>query len=238
VAPSSSPPLVGYGLPLREPKLYDVLLAWKTQLLMNLHCVKQGQIMSYSYPTATVQILGQRVLKDGTTSPYPQLQNVPVFTIQGGGYSLQLPIASGDQCLVVFADRNIDNWYLNGNSQPPLDGRLHDMSDGFALVGINWKGSTAIPAPSSTEARLISQDGLTKIGIQTGKITVQNAAESLLTGLSDLTTAVKDLITVLNTLTTTGSATTQTISAATVAALVPVTAELVAVQAEFNALLY
>lgn len=239
MAPSNKP-LLGYGLSLQEPKLYDVLAALKTQILINLNCVKIGRIVTF-YPathTADVQILFRRVMKNGATASYPTLLNCPVFTAQGGGASMQFPIAAGDTCIVLFADRNIDNWYLNGNEQPPIDGRLHDPSDGIVLVGLNWKTDTTIPPVSTTEARLILSDGTTKVGLQSGKITVQNATGSLLTSLTNLTTAVKDLIIVLNTLTTTGGPTTQTISAATVAALVPVTAELVAVQTTLNALLY
>lgn len=239
MAPSNNP-LLGYGLTLQEPKLYDVLAALKTQILINFNCVKIGQIVTF-YPalrTADVQILFKRVMKNGSVASFPKLLNCPVFTLQGGGASMQFPIAAGDTCIVLFSDRNIDNWYLNGNEQPPIDGRLHDPSDGLVIVGLNWKTDATIPAVSTTEARMILADGTTKVGLESGKITVQNAGGSLLTSLSDLTTAVKDLIIVLNTLTTTGGPTTQTISAATVAALVPVTAELTAVQAELTALLY
>lgn len=239
MAPSNSP-LIGYGLTLQEPKLYDVLQQLKTQMLISLNCVKVGKITAF-YPatnTVDVQILFQRVMKNGGVSSYPKLQGCPVITMQGGGAALQLPIAAGDQCLVLFSDRNLDNWYLNGNEQPPIDGRLHDLSDGIALVGMNWKSDDTIPTASTTEARLILSDGTTKVGLESGKITVQNASENLLTVLGNLTTAVSDLITVLNSLTTTGSATTQTISAATVAALVPVSTELTAVHTALNALLY
>lgn len=194
MAPSTNKvPLVGYGLPLKEPKLYDVLAAWKAKLLINLHVAKPGRIVAYTYPTATVEILGQRVMKDGTTSAYPQLQNVPVLTMQGGGFSLQFPIKAGDQCLVIFADRNIDAWYQNGNSQPPLDGRLHDISDGFAIVGINWQSDPTLPTPSSTEARLIDSTGLTKVGMQAGKVTIANATGTLLTVINGLITVIEAL---------------------------------------------
>jgi hypothetical protein len=205
-------PLLGYGLPQAEPKLYDVLRAWQTKMLISLNVCKPGQIVSYSYPTATVQILGQRVLKNGQTSPYPQLQKVPVVTMQGGGAALEFPISAGDQCLVFFADRNIDAWYQNGGAQAPLDGRLHDISDGFALVGINWSGSSLIPTPSSTEVRLILKDGTTKVGLENGLITIANASGTLLTVLKNLLTALESLTVVV-----TGDA--GVVSPATIAAL-------------------
>lgn len=191
MAPSTDP-LLGYGFTLKEPKLYDVLNALRTQILINLNCVKIGQITAF-YPashTADVQILFQRVLTDGTISSYPKLLNCPVFTLQGGGSSLQFPISIGDQCIVLFSDRNIDSWYLNGNQQPPIDGRLHDLSDGIVLVGLNSKASTAIAPLSTTETRIILKDGTTKVGLQSGKITVQNATVNLLTVLQLLITGI------------------------------------------------
>lgn len=182
---SKKTPLIGYGLPLQEPKLFDVLLSWKTQLLIGLNCVKVGQVVKF-YPTtrtADVQIQFQRVMKDGTVKPYPKLTNRPVFTLQGGGAALQFPVAAGDQCIVLFSDRNLDNWYLNGNQQPPVDGRLHDLSDGVVLVGLD-AATSAFPAPSATEARLILKDGVTKVGLANGKITVQNATQNLATVLN------------------------------------------------------
>lgn len=236
----SNNPLIGFGFTLKEPKLYDVLQILKKQILIEMNCVKIAEIVTFTAATrsADVKILAQRVMKDGTVSSYPQLSNCPVFTLQGGGTSLQFPIKKGDQCLVLFADRNLDNWYQNGNAQPPADGRLHDLSDGIVLVGLNFSTDASIPVADASETRLVESDGLTKIGLKTGKITLQNQTGSLLTTLQDLTTAVSDLITVLNTLTTTGGPTTQTISAATVAALVPVTAELTNVQTELTQLLY
>lgn len=226
-------PLIGYGFTLKEPKLYDVLDALRTQILINLNCVKIGKIAAF-YPathTADVEILFQRVLTDGTTASYPKLLGCPIFTLQGGGASMQFPITIGDQCIVLFSDRNIDNWYLNGNQQPPIDGRLHDLSDGIALVGLNFSTSTAIAPTSTSEARLILKDGLTKVGLQTGKITVQNATQSLLTVLTNLTTALATLNTAIATTSPTNISTAITAATANEAAIT-------AVQTALSALLY
>ena len=190
----SSKELSGQGLPLHEPQWIDVLKALEKKVLIDVNCVKIGQIVKFSYPKATVNILGMAVLKNGTTSPYPQLQNVPVFTPQGGGACLQFPIAAGDQCIVLFNDRNLDAWFQNGNSQAPSDGRLHDLADAIAIVGFNWSGSTAIPSPSSTEARMIY--GGAKVGIAGGLVTIQNGTQSLATILNTMLGAMASATTV------------------------------------------
>jgi hypothetical protein len=71
----------------------------------------------------------------------PLLRDCPVCWQGGGGAIATFPIAEGDECLVVFAARNIDSWFKNGSAAPgalwdPPSGRMHDLSDGFALVGV------------------------------------------------------------------------------------------------------
>lgn len=46
-------------------------------------------------------------------------------------------VAPGDECLLIFAERCIDGWFASGQSSIPLDYRLHDLSDGFALMGFS-----------------------------------------------------------------------------------------------------
>lgn len=197
MAPSNNP-LIGYGLGPKEPKLADVLISWRRQMMVALNCVKVGSIAAF-YPathSADVNLLFSVVLKNGKTSTYPKLLSCPVFTLQGGGASAQFPIKIGDTCLVLFSDRNLDAWYQNGQQQPPLDGRAHDLSDGIALVGLNWQGDATIPPVSTTEARLILADGVTKVGLQSGKITVQNQTQSLKTILDVMLTAMGSATTV------------------------------------------
>lgn len=65
----------------------------------------------------------------------PDLPDVPIIFPRGGGYSLTFPVAAGDPCLVVFASRNIDAWWQSGEPAPAMTARMHDLSDGFAILG-------------------------------------------------------------------------------------------------------
>ena len=242
---SQSQPLLGFGLPTSEPQLHDLLMILKSNILLSLNCAKIGSIASYNTAnkTASINIMGVQVLIDGTTLAYPQLSDVPVITFQGGGSALQFPIAVGDQCLVLFSDRNIDNWYVTGTAQPPADGRLHALSDGIAIVGLNSQSNKTIPAPSATETRLLESDRAgnitAKVGLSNGKITVQNTSKNLGTILSSLVTQINNLITALDTLNTTGTATAQTVNAAWVSAnLPPITTALTTISSDLTALLY
>lgn len=67
---------------------------------------------------------------------YPILPDVPIIFPRAGGFALTFPVKVDDECLVVFADRCIDAWWQSGGVQKPMDERLHDLSDAFALFGV------------------------------------------------------------------------------------------------------
>ncbi len=69
---------------------------------------------------------------------YPVLVRVPVIVLNGGGGYTTYPIFSGDQCLLMFCDRDIDLWLEKGvTNSPPNSDRIHDLSDAVALVGLS-----------------------------------------------------------------------------------------------------
>jgi hypothetical protein len=99
-------------------------------------------------------INGRARQTDGTykSIQMPKLVDVPICWQGGGGATWTFPIAAGDECLVVFASRCIDQWWQSGYTAPagqvgadgkpvnklndPPEFRLHNLSDGFAIVGV------------------------------------------------------------------------------------------------------
>jgi hypothetical protein len=107
----------------------------------NLRVAAPGIIRSFNAAkqTAVVQIaIREKVNVHGKLSwmDIPLLLDVPVYFPRAGGYMLTLPIKPDDECLVIFADFCIDAWWQSGGVQNQLDKRRHDLSDGFALVGV------------------------------------------------------------------------------------------------------
>lgn len=108
-----------------------------------------GIIQSYdaTKQTVTVQLAIQGRNTDLSNNTkwvnLPILQDVPICFPCGGagqnstnkGVSITFPVQQGDECLVVFASRCFDAWWQNGGVQPPLEARMHDLSDGFAILG-------------------------------------------------------------------------------------------------------
>ncbi len=107
--------------------------------LKKVHVALPGRIVSFdpSTQTASVQPLIEQVLQHDQAAPLPMLSDVPVQFPRGGAFVMTFPVASGDECLLIFAERCIDGWFASGQSSIPLDYRLHDLSDGFALMGFS-----------------------------------------------------------------------------------------------------
>ena len=64
----------------------------------------------------------------------PLLGDVPLLQPNAGGWHLHFPVKPGDEVLVIFASRCIDAWYQNGGVQKAMETRMHDLSDGFAIL--------------------------------------------------------------------------------------------------------
>lgn len=132
-----------------------------------------GIIQSFDPDTVTaviqLAIKGYEPDNDGVPQPevLPLLVDVPVVFPRGGGCSLTFPVAPGDECLVIFADRCIDFWWQNGGVQEPVDTRMHDLSDAFAIVGPQSQAQK-ISGISTSAAQLRTDSGAAFIEIAAG----------------------------------------------------------------------
>jgi hypothetical protein len=88
----------------------------------------------------------------------PRLVDVPVVFPRGGGVTLTFPVTTGDECLIVFASRCIDGWWQSGGSQLAPELRMHDLSDGFAIIGPQSQPNR-ISGISTDTAQLRTDDG-------------------------------------------------------------------------------
>lgn len=189
------------GKSVFPPKLYDLLQNHKTGLKKEFNAVKPGIIQSYdgTKRTATIQVAFKRVLQDGSAVSYPILLDCPVFTIQGGGAYLAFPIAKGDECLVLFGDSNIDAWFQLGGQAIPFDqvlgatGRRHDLSDGFAVVGLNSLANPILATFGAGEAGLANKQGALVLMNGSGKIKIANNSKDLVDVITGLTTTLINL---------------------------------------------
>lgn len=187
------------------------------------------QKVDYTKRTCEVQpaIQGRVNNPDGTTQfvNLPVLVDVPIVFPSAGGFTLSLPLKANDEVLVVFASRCIDSWWQSGGVGQPMELRLHDLSDGFAIPGPrSVPTSTALHA---TNARLTKDDGSVYVELTNDKVNIKAVTEikveAPLTTVQSADIQLKGNTTVTGNLTVSGNTTAAAVSAPTVTGTTSVT---------------
>lgn len=111
------------------------------QTVNNVRVAMPGIIQSFDATEQTVTVqcaIREKINMDGNLSwqEIPLLLDVPIIFPRAGNYILTMPIQAGDECLVVFGDSCMDAWWQSGGVQNQIDCRRHDLSDGYAIVGL------------------------------------------------------------------------------------------------------
>ena len=168
----------------------------KNDIFTSFHCHKLGTIHEF-YPdtqTADIKILHKAVV-DGEPVEYPTLADVPVFVpagSTGNNAALTMPVNKGDTCLVLFSDRDMDAWLVQGKTDaiPPTQ-RKHDITDGLAIVGFRPK-TNPIPDYNADAVELRNADGKVAIAGD-GLINIRNDKSNLHELLLGIIKGLKDL---------------------------------------------
>ncbi len=158
-----------------ELDLTDILELTKKDLLLNLNCHAIAQIQMFNplQQTATASVNYRRTLykndpltgvRIATLVNYPFLADCPVMFLGGGNGCLTFPVTTGDDCLVFFNDRDIDNWFSGSTTSGVATNRLHSFSDGIILVGLRNLNNVIVNF-NGADIELRTRDGLTKIVI-------------------------------------------------------------------------
>lgn len=123
----------------------------------------------------------------------PLLTGVPIRFPKCSDFSMTWPIKTGDYVMIIFAERSIDNWLINGGLQNPGDIRKHSLSDAFAIP---------MMYPQTDKITSFDDTNL-QIRTTTGKgITLTPAGVLELNGNADFVTAFTDMETAFNQLKT------------------------------------
>lgn len=103
-----------------------------------------GKILSFDPATqvASVQpLINELYVAEGgerVSEPLPVLPCVHVAVQSGGGMRITVPLKPGDEGLLVFSDRSLDDWWTNG--QDSKSERRHDLSDAVFVPGLHRDG--------------------------------------------------------------------------------------------------
>ena len=167
----------------------------------------------------------------------------------GGLSSLTFPVLPGDSCVLLFNDRDLDNWFLSGLNTPVNTTRTHHFSDAIALVGIR-----SLPNVIKTfdPVRAVLSNGAAEVGVGPVLVKVANTAftlngliQELITDIKTLASNVNALVTATESLTvicaTPGSPSSVPVNLAAISAvavsLTATTASLTATGLKFNGLI-
>jgi len=159
----------------RLGKLEDSLLGALDGFQSTLWTALPGYVtaINYSAMTVSVQPTIQGIILDQDGNEVnvslPLCVDVPIQYPAGGGFILTFPIAINDECLLTFSARCIDSWWQSGGIQTQAEQRMHDLSDGFANIGVKSQPNV-VSNISATTVQLRSLDGLAYVEIAGGHI--------------------------------------------------------------------
>lgn len=124
-----------------------------------------------SKQTVSVQpsVQGSISAPDGSSQSVnlPVLVDVPIVWPRAGGFALTFPIKANDEVLVVFASRCIDAWWQSGGVGVQAEVRMHDLSDGFAVLAPTSQPKK-LSNVSSANVQLRDEAGTTYVEIAPG----------------------------------------------------------------------
>jgi hypothetical protein len=129
---------VDLQFPRASPNTADMLNRVKYDVSrdVNCHLICKIESIDAAKNTVTCSSAFKRRMSNDNELEYPLFVDVPLFVLSGGGCSLFIPPKAGDWCILMFNDRDIDDWWYSGEVRAPSSARAHSLSDGIAIVGI------------------------------------------------------------------------------------------------------
>lgn len=204
-----------------DPSLRDVLEYLQKEINLDLNCHHIGTVQSFDPDNqiANVTINYKKTfLKfndasgyDSTNVDYPLIVGAPVLCLGGGAGAVTFPIAKGDECLVIFNDRDLDNWFTANATSPTNTLRLHSFADAIILVGIRsqqnvladydpaattlFLGANTVKIFSNKVLVTLGTTGVTLELDSTGKFKVTNNTGEFVSALYALMTDIQNATT-------------------------------------------
>lgn len=183
-----------------DVELRDLLELFKRDTLLSVNCHAIGRVKKFNKANQTCEVqisYDKKYMEEDefgiaqpVKKPYPLLVDIPVISLSGGESGLTFPIKAGDGCIVLFNDRDIDNWFEGKETGFVRTLRIHSISDGIAIVGIRNKNDF-IQAYDDSRASLYN--GSTRVAVGESKILIENSITTLNTLLQELIDEIKDI---------------------------------------------
>ena len=121
------------------PDMGQILKCAGLSVASELNCMKIGIVQEFYPDNLTVQI---RIASKKPIGLNPDgTQRVRDYALIYAKVCycnpfITYPIKQGDECILLFSDREIESWFINGAVNPESYPRMHDLTDAVALFGI------------------------------------------------------------------------------------------------------
>lgn len=122
-----------------NPNIIQIMEGIVQRTGYELNCMRVGIVQEF-YPddlTVDVLIANKKTLglnPDGTQNvkDFPLIRAKIVYSSP----FITFPINTGDECILLFSDREIESWFINGEVNPEGYSRIHAFTDAVAIFGI------------------------------------------------------------------------------------------------------
>lgn len=123
------------GVEKTQTDFNDIMIIAQDAIMSRLNCHNIGRIIEFdsATQTCTVEMMQIKQFNEQTFIPAPITQ-VPLIILGSGGGHITMPNPVGTICLLLFLDRNIDNFMETGEQYVPDTARMHDFTDAIALT--------------------------------------------------------------------------------------------------------
>lgn len=128
----------------------------------------------------------------------PKITNIPLAITKSKKLKITYPVEIGENCTLIFSQRSIDNFIIEGGIQNPFDGqdptktqiRCMDMTDAMCFPGVITDKET-IPNYATDAIEIRNEDGTTKVSVKENSLTLiqGNANMELKEGNINMTAA-------------------------------------------------
>jgi hypothetical protein len=133
----------------------------------NIHTCIPGKIESFDTDKclAVVTPTGQFKTPAGKLLEYPKVNDVPVVLIQSCGQDITIayPIKQGDECLLFFAEQQLDKFRDGEDAKCDL---RFDLSNAICLVGLFRQASSVVKEACDNNAVIIDNKGKSRMTIK------------------------------------------------------------------------
>ena len=138
-----------------DRKQLDELNFWRGAMMLNtaIPAIIDEFDLTTQRVSATPAIQAKYVTPDGEVKyiNYPKITNIPLALIKSPGMKITYPVKKGQNCTLIFSQRSIDNFLLDGTKPyPPEEGpdpmtaaiRCMDLTDAMCFPGVVCNNET------------------------------------------------------------------------------------------------